>query len=163
MKVLFLDFDGVLNCTMTFVRRAQKIKAQGMPPAQEDWKLTQLDEDLIVQLNPIVEQTQCNIVISSSWRIGYDLPTLAEYLSKKGFKYPEKVIGVTPVMPLVEHSRGVEIKTWLSKHPKVTSYAILDDDIEDILPIHPINTVRTDPKEGLTSEKVEDVVMVLSR
>ena len=163
MKILFLDFDGVLNCSVTFARRSAKIAAEGMPDDKEDWKLTHLDEFLIPNLNPIVEQTKCKIVVSSSWRIGYDLATLAKWLAKKGFKYPETIIDRTPTIPLVDYSRGTEIKTWLSKHPEVTGYAILDDDIEDILPLHPMNTIRTSGQKGLTPDKAADVIMVLSR
>ncbi len=163
MKILFLDIDGVLNCVATFVRRAKKpITKHKSAFNIDELKLEQLDETLVARLNDIVEQTKCNIVLSSAWRLGYPLNTVAGWLEKKGFKYPEVFYDTTPNLILENNVRGWEIKTWLSQHPKIEQYAIVDDDIEDIIALHPTKTVRTTMKEGLTAKKVKDIIMILN-
>lgn len=57
--------------------------------------------------------------------------------------------------------RGKEIDEWLSKHPEVTKYVILDDDTdmeEHQLPFF----IKTDPyKDGLNNEVANKVIEIL--
>jgi hypothetical protein len=163
MKILFLDVDGVLNCSTTFQRRHNLWKATGQPIKAEEfaWPLGHLDEELIPRLNTIIEQTGCKIVVSSSWRISEEFPYFGGWLVRKGFKYPDSIIGRTGTMTQLINCRGEEIKAWLVQHPEVTHYAILDDDVEDITPVHPNNTVQTSGKEGLTEERAQAAISLL--
>jgi len=165
MKILFLDVDGVLNCSHTFQRRHNALLITNTAVKREEfaWPLGHLDEELIPRLNDIVEQTDCKIVISSSWRISTEFPYFKGWLVYRGFKYPDAIIDKTPNLPMLDNCRGEEIKTWLVKHPEVTQYAILDDDICDIQPVHPNNYVNTDGKEGLTNEKVKETINLLNK
>ena len=61
-KYLFLDFDGVLNTD----RYAKRLRKEGIDPFDEFGAM--FDPDTISNLRSIVEQTDCKIVLSSTWR-----------------------------------------------------------------------------------------------
>jgi hypothetical protein len=134
MKVIFLDFDGVLNSEQSFNfwshKRDQKKWETEM---YEQWKGT-LYEYLAFEFCPIacsnVEELMrrvpdAKIVVSSTWRLNNDVPVLKEIL--KPFKLiTDAIIDVTPNIRITP--RGAEIQAWLDKHPEVTEFVILDDD-----------------------------------
>ena len=125
MKILFLDIDGVLN---TF-------KTGGL------YTLTRTKLKL---LQDIVEQTGCEIVLSSTWRKDpYSFKKLNRVLAYRKIK----IKSITPVMWSVP--RGFEIASWLNDNPGVTKYAIVDDD-KDMLESQLINFFQTDGDYGLT-------------
>ena len=88
----------------------------------------------------IVLDTDCKVVLSSSWRHHPD-----------GIKVISQC--VTPVMDKTPdaETRGEEIQMWLDEHPEVTQYAILDDDA-DILPEQKENFFKTTWAFGLTED-----------
>lgn len=166
MKIIFLDCDGVLNCSQTFQRRYSAwIEAGNTVIKGEEfaWPLGHLDETLIFNLNTIVEQTGCKIVVSSSWRLSAEFVHFGEWLVHRGFKYPDSIIDKTPNLPVVDNCRGEEIKAWLDKHPEVTEYAILDDDVVDIMPVHPHNLIGTNGNEGLTEKRAQAAIALLNK
>ena len=61
-KYLFLDFDGVMNTT----GYAKRLRKEGIDPFDEFGAM--FDPDTISNLRSIVEQTDCKIVLSSTWR-----------------------------------------------------------------------------------------------
>ena len=69
MKILFLDFDGVLNCYDDIGRGPDPIN-----PAA------------VARLNVIVARTGARIVITSSWRLRYPLDALRARLAMAGFE-----------------------------------------------------------------------------
>lgn len=72
------------------------------------------------------------VVISSSWRHGRDLSTLALMLRERGFvgevidKTPDWVTKV-PGGLYSARERGDEIAAWLAEHPEVDGCVVLDD------------------------------------
>lgn len=59
--------------------------------------------------------------------------------------------------------RGAEIAKWLSEHPDVESFVIIDDDWPDIIPYYPDNYVQTYfyGDWGLTEEKATEAIKIL--
>lgn len=104
MKVIFLDFDGVL------VTAHDRFTA-GSPFC-------------VSLLNHITYETGAKLVVSSMWRIGRDTEELQTLL--KEWEVEGECIGKTPVMH--DKERGDEIQAWLDEHSEVTSFVILDDD-----------------------------------
>jgi hypothetical protein len=139
MKVLFLDFDGVLNSASTMKHGVH------------------LCNKRVVMLSELCKELDLNVVISSSWRILYSLSELKEMLHRTGFGGRRRIIDVTN-----EHNtghRGIEIKIWLTAHPEVTKYAIIDDDRDMLLEQQPY-FVRTSWKTGLNQRacsKLRDI------
>lgn len=147
MKILFLDVDGVLN-------NANTLKNQG----RTGWPLNHLDASRIELLNQIVEETDCRIVLSSSWRVLFEWSAFAQVLTQKGFRHPDKFIGQTPRANF--DNRGMEIAHWLQQNKEVTSFVILDDDADmaHLLP----HLVQTSWLEGLTPEVTKQVISHLT-
>lgn len=132
MKVIFLDFDGVLNSLQSFnfweSKREQDDWEKGLQAHQGSLKEYMAMEfcpicvhnvQRLVQYNPGVK-----IVISSSWRVGETVETLKNML-KMSKPIADAIIDVTESFSNI---RGEEIQKWLDAHPEVTDYVILDDD-----------------------------------
>jgi hypothetical protein len=164
MKVIFLDFDGVLN----------------LIPQGHDYYGGIFHPEFVKNLERIIDETGAKLVISSSWRHGglERMKMMWEHRS-----YPGEIIGITPDLRWRTHPdkletnekeyvRGDEIESWLNLHPDVTNYVILDDD-DDMLQSQRINFVRTsdninhpdciDIGYGLTNICSNDAIRILNR
>lgn len=157
MKVIFLDFDGVLNSRQSFAfwhrKRDQKKWENEL---YESWKGT-LHEYLAQEFCPIATSNlsiliekvpEAKIVVSSTWRILNDVPALKEILKP----FPTVANRIIDRTPRGEYKdgrimRGEEIKMWLDQHPKVTNYVIIDDD-SDMLDEQRENFVHTSNLHG---------------
>lgn len=116
MKVIFLDFDGVLNSEASF-RMEHRRKNSHVSDS--------LSAVACSNLQYILEQdADIKIVISSTWRKLHTLVDLGNILNSYGVT--AKIIGKTPIT--FSGHRGQEIKQWLEDNPNVTKYVILDDD-----------------------------------
>jgi hypothetical protein len=147
-KILFLDFDGVLN-------------HHGSPTKGG---LYWVDPVHIKQLNRIVKATGCKIVISSTWRLMHELQELRDILVEQGFEYPSSIIDRTKDLRNESNYvyRGGEVKEWLDRHGEEWSnYAILDDD-SDFLLFQVDHFIKTSMEEGLTLYRANDVIAVLN-
>ena len=177
MKVLFLDIDGVLNSENWFGYRLYCIKNNmfnevinfvNTNDERIKYKLSMIDDRAIANLNRIIEETGCKVVLSSSWRSCVEAEnTLTEYLLKlKGFKY--EFYDVTPRLWFNDFSirRGEEIKFWLDKESEkneIESFVILDDDYSDILPEQMNNFIHIDGQVGLADKDVFTAIEILNR
>ena len=160
MKVLFLDIDGVLNCVY--------------PTPSDDNEWVDLDEwryglnpQLVARLRFIIANTDCRIVVSSSWRHHTNYAPYQpnrnwrDVLAEKLHRTRDEVFaGETGYDK--QGRRGVEILQWLSDHP-TNSFCVVDDEVVDILPyIDNSKVVKTDMKYGLTIEEAKCIIDVLN-
>lgn len=158
MKVLFLDIDGVLNSEKFWTiksqshRRLEAIK-QGYN-RDEQRALANIDPDAVNLLNYIIDKTDAEIVVSSTWRGDQNLPYIMRFM---GLKKP--YYGVTPY-DKTRH-RGTEIQEWLNDYEDSVKYAILDDD-SDMLSHQLPSFVQTRFREGLTKELADKVIEILN-
>lgn len=176
MKVLFLDIDGVLNSENWFAYRIYCVKNNMVNILMNfvdtddrniKHKLTMLDDRAIANLNRIIEETGCKVVLSSSWRSSIESENIftQDLLKLKGFKY--EFYDVTPRLWFSDFStrRGEEIKFWLDKESEkheIESFVILDDD-SDMLPEQMNNFVHVDGQVGLTDRDVLTAIKILNR
>lgn len=176
MKVLFLDIDGVLNSENWFAYRIYCVKNNMVNILMNfvdtddrniKHKLTMLDDRAIANLNRIVEETGCKVVLSSSWRSSIESENIftQNLLKLKGFKY--EFYDVTPRLWFSDFSirRGEEIKFWLDKESEkhgIESFVILDDD-SDMLPEQMNNFIHVDGQVGLTDRDVLTAIEILNR
>ncbi len=142
-KIVFLDVDGVLN-------NVPQLRA-------ENWN--GWDDENVEHFAHIVNSTNADIVLSSSWRL---MDSLHRQVQQKlneagiGHKLIDKTIDGRDCL------RAVEIRDWLTRH-RVRRYAILDDDDDaGALGLAP-NFFQTDAREGLTYETAERVIEHLNR
>jgi hypothetical protein len=111
MKVVFLDIDGVLNTKHTRNPRNFPYIA---------------DKKLVVRLRSVLSRARAKAVLTSTWR--YD-PVGLFAAKLHGVPF----IGCVPDMP--RRPRHDEIRAWLKAHPRVTRYAVLDDDDDELDPL----------------------------
>ena len=176
MKVLFLDIDGVLNSENWFAYRIYCVKNNMVNILMNfvdtddrniKHKLTMLDDRAIANLNRIIEETGCKVVLSSSWRSSIESENIftENLLKLKGFKY--EFYDVTPRLWFSDFSirRGEEIKFWLDKESEkheIESFVILDDD-SDMLPEQMNNFIHVDGQVGLTDRDVLTAIEILNK
>ena len=133
MKVLFLDIDGVVNNKRT----------------RENFEgFMAIDPAMTALIQRIVQNTGCEIVLSSSWRL---FQNGRDEIERKICKFAD-------ITPILHASRGYEINVWLSLHPQIEHYAILDD-AESILPEQQANFFQTRWETGLT----EDIALAVEK
>lgn len=120
MKIIFADIDGVLNVFTT------KEKFQGY---------IGIDDKRLERLKEIVDATNAKIVLSSTWRLGYNkdghmLHDHGEYVKKKFNDAGLEIYDVTPDLKSNGIYRGKEIKQWLSDHEEdnIENFIIIDDE-----------------------------------
>jgi len=157
MKVIFLDFDGVLNSEEMFAAKT----VNGTIYIPEEFPYSEICPNAINRLNHIIEQTGAVVCVSSTWRLGRKRTELQELLAHVGFK--GTVIGKTPDFREGYPSRGKEIAAWLKQTleaREIESFVILDDD-DDMLPEQQANFVKTSFKKGLTDELAAKAIEIL--
>lgn len=156
IKVLFLDFDGVLNSRAYRSERPPLDQKFGWgTPEHEDWSL---DKTAIRRLNRIAELPDVVIVVSSMWRIHRARADLRGLLMRNGFT--GRLIDKTPVL---NKPRGVEIREWLRQTVrKVASFVILDDD-DDFCEFGADRLVLTSGDYGLRDEDVDKAITILDK
>ena len=143
MKIIFLDFDGVINPSMKFSSTGDfsKICCQNLQSI----------------LKAVPDAT---VVISSSWRT-YGLAACKDILKGCGID-PKRVVDVTEGSKKEgEFGREHHIEKWLRLHPEVDTFVILDDEAE--VPDLKSNYVNTNSVIGLTSADADKAIEILSK
>ena len=115
MKVIFLDFDGVLNSERFFRFHG----GEGLA----------LDPACMLRLQEIVAVTGALIVLSTSWREHWEKN--ADECSPIGLeineifqKYNMRIHDKTPFS---EVARETDIENWLAEHSETSDFVVLDD------------------------------------
>ena len=159
MKVLFLDFDGVLNSAKFLHENHEEIKkANGGSFLHRHIK--EIDPVAFERVRRIVETTNSKIVISSSWRILHPIEEINEMFKIHGWDNPP-IIDYTPRIMKSGSIRGDEIQSWIDnqKVEKLTTYVCLDDDND----FHDSqNLVQTTWQGGIQEEHVDAALYYLS-
>jgi hypothetical protein len=158
VKVLFLDFDGVLN-DATFLGRLAD-RGLIIVDGEWDWR-DHIDPERLTILNRVLDETGAKVVVSSSWRCRYPAEELQRMLVELGFT--GQIVGDTP--RLFGHDRYVEIRRWLTwAYPPPVAFAIVDDDPDAGVGFER-QFVRTSggPGGGLRDEHAERLIAILGR
>lgn len=156
-RYIFLDFDGVMNTK----RGYRALAAEGRPWKDECGPF--FDEEAVRNLRTIVEGTDAEVVITSTWKfLGEE--TMQELWARR--RMPGILAGVTPEAPCASFAkRGQEIAAYLAQHVEegeACRYVIIDDGC-DFLPEQIPFCVFTDPDVGITDEDVQKAVIELKR
>ena len=182
MKVLFLDFDGVLNTYSyrndAFSNRHKSLAALGSEPIDDEMERLKLfyaliDPQKVGLVNEILSRTGAVVVISSSWRHVWPLEDIVKGLGRRGFR--GTIIDKTPTLI---GPRGDEIIAWVRgsgplrgvrlavpggviSQRGVQSFAVLDDMASAGYGIGN-RFVHTNGSRGITREDVERAVRRLN-
>lgn len=166
MKVVFLDFDGVLNSQKFFQKKGnRRTMSHGL-----SFGASQLDPQALALLDQLIEASGAKIVISSSWRHLWDVPEIIAMFESRGFKNIDAIIGKTG-NSTTDH-RGTEVQEFLDlererkevddQHDPITAYVILDD-TDEFDTTQRQNFVKTHPAVGLTPADVKRALNILSQ
>lgn len=153
-RILFLDVDGVLNYRAIFV------PGNPQPICPLAWS----------RLEAILAATGAQVVLSSTWRmndhpddpyhaklrqIGLFRHTHPDWRTKHNL--PSTGDGPLKVWP----TRGDEIAEWLSRHPEIAAFAIVDDD-SDLRDEQLHAFVQTSFAAGLTDAHRDRLIAILN-
>lgn len=120
MKFIFLDIDGVLNCSEYF------------NSLENGYCYNEIDESRVILLKEIVDTTGAKIVLCSTWRELVDMGEMGEphsmyiYLVEELGKHGLEIYSHTPI---IDFNRPYEIWDWIMSQKDIPEgYVILDDD-----------------------------------
>ena len=149
MKILFLDNDGVICLSNNWGGRNKKwARYRSANPdghnekkdAPVEFRFDDFDKKAIKILNEIIEETGCEIVVSSDWKLHATLEELGDYYESQGII--KRPIALTPNIQNcknfsnnfiwsprweLEQTRTIEIKEYLHYHPEATHWVSVDD------------------------------------
>ena len=155
MKVIFLDFDGVITTYET------------------KWKISL---EHVKRVKEICDKTGAKLVISSSWqRYGSNFETREERVKHwldgilmKGYSEAIKKFFTDYTYDMsgrfygeFGNVRGSDIKSWLTRNPDVDNYVIIDDEA-DMLDEQIFNFVQTDMTVGIQNREVKLCIDILN-
>jgi len=152
MKILFLDHGGVMRldpvCWPT-----------GKP------ELHDFDKYAVKNINDIISETDCEIVVSSDWKLWADLSEMQSFYIRQGLiKAP---IGYTPDKSSEIKSpedlarlRVEEITQWLDNNKDVSTWVAIDD--LDLRKLERFVFIE-DTKIGMTKDSLRELKQFLNR
>lgn len=167
-RIIFLDFDGVLNTEhhQNFLYYERK--------AWQDEHGALFDPEAVEQLRHIINATHADIVVESSWK-HLGLEAMQQIWQARNM--PGRVIDITPstvsdnwlltanlkdLDPTMGHCKGMEIASWLSDHAnKDTRYVIIDDEyviLDSQLP----HFILTKSYNGITEDVANRAISILT-
>ena len=155
MKIIFLDIDGVLNSDKYLESCTDK---------SED---NRIDLSRVKLLADLVKSTDAKIVLTSTWRVDWNMIPLlcgdfGKYLNKCFATYGLSILDKTPVISLLG-GRHKEILTWLSRHrSSVESFVILDDMDNGWEELYGRVVITNPQGYGLEEEHVQKAIELLN-
>lgn len=165
-KIIFLDFDGVLN-----TEHYQNLLYY-QDKAWRDRHGAFFDPEAVGQLRRIIDATGADIVIESSWKY-LGLKAMQEMWQARNM--PGRVVDITPSsasegwllsanLEATEAVRrkGMEIASWLHDNASHgTRYVIIDDEYV-ILDSQQPHLILTNPHDGITEEMADRAISILN-
>ena len=146
MKVIFLDFNGVLDTW---------------------FEMDKINYDNLQRLKWIVRDTDAKVVLTTSNKRSYVtsgvMNPIMVMLTTRLMEEGIDVIGVTPNADTREH----EIMLYLYEHPEIENYVIIDDDYDmeklaDHLVKLPCQNIGQE-QLGLQKEHAEKAIKILGK
>ena len=151
MKLIFLDFDGVITTKFS------------------NWNI---DSEKCKLIKELCDKTGAKIVISSSWR-QYSLQFTIETYKLENWILTPYLVGITKdieiLYPSLAHAniscmpiRGLEINMYLEESKdRIDNYCIIDDGL-DFLYIQKDHIVRTQTYLGVQENDIEKAIKILN-
>ena len=155
-RYIFLDIDGVLNTERSY----KALVAEGQPWRDDCGPY--FDREAVDNLRHIVEATEADIVITSSWKYK-GLDAMHQLWTLRDM--PGMLLGVTPETMSNDYcSRGMEILKWLTQNAPDDEdeyrYVIIDDS-PFFLPEQLPHLIKTTSDVGLKRDDAEKAIAIL--
>jgi hypothetical protein len=150
VKILFLDFDGVISTNRAYLANG----VTGFLHRDERW----IDPIAVAMIADLCTKYNYQIVVTSTWRkFGKARCTTA--LGRANIwmhdDWCTKDLWATADS---KGSRPMEIDDWLGRHLECENFLILDDDGFDWTPEQADRWIRTDTLNGFSTENYEEVM-----
>lgn len=183
LKLIFLDFDGVLNSQSFRYKQIEELKnnISDKDASITEFRRAAFDSSAVSRIVNICKTTGAKIVVTSSWRLSTLEDTLAylnEYNSIK--ELCNYIVGITPwkgncirgeeIEWFLKHMTYPPISPWkefydydffkFCKHKEI-KYCIVDDD-SDMLSEQMDCFLKTDHMVGLTDADAEEIIRMLN-
>lgn len=151
-KIIFLDFDGVMDTLRYF----NILESKGLPICDKYGSI--FDPECVENLRHIIDVTNASIVVSSSWKYFMPLQELKEMWNKR--QLPGNIIGMTPFDP--RNHRGYEIEAWLDMQAQEPDYVIIDDmEANEFNENHISHLAIAHPQNGLDKPTADKAIRIL--
>lgn len=159
-NVIFLDLDGIVN---TIQIHKHKLPWQRM--IKKDGYYFDIclpsyhrvsNKQAVRWLEKLALETESEIVITSSWRIGNSTKKIARALYNSGLSRKVKIIDSTKQIG----RRDDEILEWIETH-YISNYVVLDDDSFDLEKVKD-RLVQAKTNTGLTFDEYLEAKLKLS-
>ena len=150
MKVIFLDFDGVLN-SEKYLRTCEQ---DGIA----------IDMSRLQLLKMVVEATNAKIILSTSWREHWETDgncdAIGQEINRIFAQFGLQIFGKTQHLG---GSREREVEQWLATHPQTTNFVVIDDRFMDseIIRGHFVKTANY--RDGFDQQNVKQAIAILNR
>jgi hypothetical protein len=167
VNVIFLDIDGVLNTTRTAI--GDKLFRMQNPGEEHviASRANCFDRAGVGMILSIISRIPAKIVISSTWRFRSVMSDEIQVGDEK-YNFANNLyrnLKNSGLLPFVHEDwrtvdlhrfnagkvRGDEIQEWLSRHPEVKNYVIIDDD-SDMLEGQQEHFVHVPTNDGILTE-----------
>lgn len=151
MKIIFLDFDGVLDTAYYDL----VLTSKGLQETDEYGPI--FDPTCVTNLEAIINATKADIVVTSSWKYLMTYEELLRMWKTRGM--PGRIIDATPN---ISRHRGDEIDVWLRECKAACEYAIIDDlDAHNFNEHQQPRLVTVNPYNGLDDIAARRVIGIL--
>lgn len=162
MVTIFLDIDGVLATDKEFMRNSEKFKETKEWARKLDVPYP-FNPQCVEIFNEILSTTECQIILSSDWRISWTLEELDIIFKENGVK--QSPVGITEKnlycnIGNYNKKRASEIEFYIQEN-RIKDWIILDD-----LNIHPYfpgrkknNIFKTEDREGLKKTGIKEKII----
>lgn len=150
MKVVFLDFDGVLN-SRKYIREC-------------GYYGVVIDPERLNMVKQIIDATSAKIVLSTSWREHWDKDmALCGQVGKEiNDIFARFGLSVFDKTEFIGRSREMEIEMWLENHPETENFVVLDDRFLDSQSLRN-HFVKTDNyRDGIDENNVKQAIEILN-
>ena len=125
-----------------------------------------VDNFLIMRLKRIINATKAKIVLSSTWRDGWNREDESKnepFFNQLRDKLKEYRMEIWDALPLpLQQNRGIAISNWFKSHKDldIESFIILDDWYD--MGVYRDHLVWINGNVGLTNENVEEAISFLN-
>ena len=149
MKVLFLDFDGVLN-------------SEKYLNTSSEYGVI-IDPQRMFLLKRIILLTNAKIVLTTSWREHWSQSRNAcdETGKKINAIFAEHGLEIYDKTPQISRQRETEIEAWLSEHPETENFVVVDDRYLDSKVIRGRFVKTNNYRDGLDESDANEIIKIL--
>jgi hypothetical protein len=166
MKLIFLDFDGVINSTKWM--HSDQFKQETKDLSDADLYLIKvqylIDPNSIQLINELVDRSKAEVVVSSTWRHKFSIDELNSILKSRGSTF--NIIDKTPRRYSNRFSqtiaRGIEIQAYLDSLPHSPDSIVILDDIDNMLHLSKY-LILTYDETGITTQNIESALKMLNK